>query len=78
VLHAISTNKINVPEDGNPDYNIDLSLRRAEAVKQILVAVHGIDADTIATVGFGFKQLANKKDPYAVENRRVQFVKWND
>ena len=62
---------------GAPDYNIDLSLRRADAVKRILVA-DGIDADTIATVGFGFEQLANKNDPYAAENRRVQFVKWND
>jgi OmpA-OmpF porin, OOP family len=62
---------------GAPDYNVDLSLRRAEAVKRILVA-DGIDADTIATVGFGFEQLANKNDPYAAENRRVQFVKWSD
>src|SRR5208337_613860 len=31
---------------GTPDYNIDLSLRRAEAVKLILVA-DGVDADTI-------------------------------
>ena len=62
---------------GAPDYNIDLSLRRADAVKRILVA-DGIDADTIATVGFGFEQLANKNDPYAAENRRVQFVKWSD
>jgi outer membrane protein OmpA-like peptidoglycan-associated protein len=62
---------------GAPDYNIDLSLRRADAVKRILVA-DGIDADTITTVGFGFEQLANKNDPYAAENRRVQFVKWSD
>ena len=62
---------------GTPDYNIDLSLRRADSVKRILVA-DGIDADTIATVGFGFEQLANKNDPYAAENRRVQFVKWSD
>jgi outer membrane protein OmpA-like peptidoglycan-associated protein len=62
---------------GAPDYNVDLSLRRAEAVKRILVA-DGIEADTIATVGFGFEQLANKNDPYAAENRRVQFVKWSD
>jgi OOP family OmpA-OmpF porin len=62
---------------GAPDYNVDLSLRRAEAVKRILVA-DGINAETITTVGFGFEQLANKKDPYAAENRRVQFVKWSD
>jgi outer membrane protein OmpA-like peptidoglycan-associated protein len=62
---------------GAADYNIDLSLRRAESVKRILVA-DGIDADTITTVGFGFEQLANKKDPYDAENRRVQFVKWSD
>ena len=63
---------------GASDYNIDLSLRRAEAVKRILVTVHGISADTLTTIGFGFEQLANKNDPYAAENRRVQFVKWND
>ena len=62
---------------GTPDYNIGLSVRRAESVKRILVA-DGIDADTITTVGFGFEQLANKNDPYAAENRRVQFVKWSD
>ena len=62
---------------GTPDYNIDLSLRRAEAVKRTLVA-DGIDPDTITTVGFGFEQLANKDAPYGAENRRVQFVKWND
>ena len=63
---------------GAPDYNVDLSLRRAEAVKRILVTDYGIDGGTLTTIGFGFEKLANKNDPYAAENRRVQFVKWND
>ena len=63
---------------GSPDYNIDLSLRRAEAVKRVLVTNYGIDAEALTTIGFGFEKLANKNDPYAAENRRVQFVKWND
>jgi len=63
---------------GSPDYNIDLSMRRAEAVKRVLVTDYGIDAEALTTIGFGFEKLANKNDPYAAENRRVQFVKWND
>lgn len=63
---------------GNPDYNVDLSLRRAEAVKKVLVTNYGISPETLTTIGFGFEKLANKDDPYAAENRRVQFVRWTD
>jgi len=64
-------------QKGAADYNIGLSLRRAEAVKRILAA-RGINASTLTTIGFGFEKLANKDAPYAAENRRVQFIKWND
>lgn len=58
---------------GSEDYNLDLSVRRAQAVKQYLVRVHGIDAGRLKTVGFGKDRPLETKNPYAAENRRVQF-----
>lgn len=60
---------------GTAEYNVGLSLRRADAVKHILVETHGIDAETLTTIGYGFEKLANSNDPYAGENRRVQMVR---
>jgi OmpA-OmpF porin, OOP family len=56
---------------GNPQYNKQLSLRRAEAVKHFLVA-NGLDAGRLDTVGYGSEHpLAPDKadDP---KNRRVE------
>lgn len=58
---------------GSDVYNLQLSNRRALAVKEYLVGVHGIDADRLATQGFGEYRLINERDPNAPENRRVQF-----
>lgn len=58
---------------GPETYNQDLSQRRAEAVKQYLISVHGIDAARLKTLGYGEFQPINDSDPYAPENRRVQF-----
>jgi len=38
---------------GTPDYNLDLSQRRADSVKQYLVGVMGIDSAQIETRGYG-------------------------
>ena len=38
---------------GTPEYNLDLSQRRAESVKQYLVGVMGIDTAQIETRGYG-------------------------
>jgi len=59
---------------GSADYNQDLSQRRAEAVKKILVEQFGLQPTTLVAVGFGFSQLKNESDPLAAENRRVQIV----
>lgn len=59
---------------GGADYNQDLSQRRAEAVKKILVEQFGIKPTALVAVGFGFSQLKNASDPLAAENRRVQIV----
>src|SRR3569832_306848 len=58
---------------GGYEYNLRLSQRRAAAVKQYMVARHGIPAQTLEVVGMGKSQPVIPQNPYAAENRRVQF-----
>jgi outer membrane protein OmpA-like peptidoglycan-associated protein len=58
---------------GADTYNDKLSQRRALAVKKYLVGKHGIDGARLKTVGMGEYVPLNLQDPYAPENRRVQF-----
>jgi outer membrane protein OmpA-like peptidoglycan-associated protein len=59
---------------GADSYNQDLSVRRAEAVKQFLADKYKIDAINLIAVGYGKSQLKNATDPYGPENRRVQII----
>ena len=59
---------------GTRAYNDELSKRRAEAVKEYLVRETGVSPDRLQTVGKGFSEPANPKNPYAAENRRVVVV----
>jgi outer membrane protein OmpA-like peptidoglycan-associated protein len=59
---------------GGDTYNLDLSRRRAEAVKTFLVESFGVPAANLIPVGFGKEQLKNPSSPFADENRRVQVV----
>jgi outer membrane protein OmpA-like peptidoglycan-associated protein len=58
---------------GGERYNEDLSQRRARAVQQYLVSVHGIDAQRLRVEAKGEHAPLHGLDPYAAENRRVQF-----
>ncbi|HET9646427.1 MAG TPA: OmpA family protein [Burkholderiaceae bacterium] len=58
---------------GGEKYNEELSQRRAEAVKRYLVSLHRIDPERLRTVGLGKFVPINSRDPFAPENRRVQF-----
>ena len=58
---------------GSASYNEALSSRRAEAVKSYLVETHGIAPQRLQAVGVGKQQPIEGRDPYAGENRRVQF-----
>lgn len=58
---------------GSAPYNEQLSQRRANSVKQYLVATHGISAARLRAIGLGQRGLLADLDPYAAENRRVQF-----
>lgn len=58
---------------GSDEYNADLSLRRAMAVRTYLVQVHGIEADRLHPAGAGKTKPIDGLSPTAAENRRVQF-----
>ena len=55
---------------GRPDYNADLSQRRAEAVRGFLVTM-GVDPTRLEVEGFG-ATLPRTDDPADPENRRVE------
>ena len=59
---------------GGDAYNMALSKRRAESVKEYLVEHHKIDAKRLKAVGKGKTDLLDKEDPESAANRRVVFV----
>lgn len=59
---------------GGAAYNLDLSLRRAEAVRTYLVTRFNIPQDRLFVVGFGFERLKDFLEPEAAVNRRVEFI----
>jgi len=63
--------------DGNTAANLDLSKRRAEAVKASLIKDFGIDASRLQTDGKGASQPvdSNATTEGKANNRRVEFVK---
>lgn len=62
---------------GNAQANMDLSKRRAEAVKSVLAAQFKVDAARPATAGLGATKPAGPNGtPHGrAQNRRVEFVK---
>jgi outer membrane protein OmpA-like peptidoglycan-associated protein len=58
---------------GAADYNLLLSRRRAESVKNYLVLRHGLPASSFRVVGRGKYDPLVRDNPFAPENRRVQF-----
>jgi outer membrane protein OmpA-like peptidoglycan-associated protein len=79
-LNQLATAEAKLLIEGHTDkkgtraYNDELSKRRADAVKDYLVKEMGVTADRLETVGKGFSEPANPKNPYAPENRRVVVV----
>jgi outer membrane protein OmpA-like peptidoglycan-associated protein len=56
---------------GNPQYNKQLSLKRAESVKRYLIAA-GLDAGRLDAVGYGSEQPLAPDRPDDPANRRVE------
>jgi outer membrane protein OmpA-like peptidoglycan-associated protein len=61
---------------GNPEYNLSLSQMRADAVKKHLQRL-GVTTERLESLGMGDKDLVNKEDKFAAENRRVRIVTLN-
>jgi len=59
---------------GGDTYNLRLSQRRAEAVRNYLISRFKIPAQRIEAVGFGKQQLKVPDDVASARNRRVQIV----
>jgi OmpA-OmpF porin, OOP family len=62
---------------GNASHNADLSKRRAEAVKSVLVSQFNIDAARLTANGFGAGKpvASNDSAEGRAANRRVEFVR---
>jgi outer membrane protein OmpA-like peptidoglycan-associated protein len=62
---------------GAPDYNLNLSARRAEAVKQAIVSGHGINPGRISTSGAGMTEPKAPNDTLQgrAQNRRVELTR---
>ena len=58
---------------GDRAYNLDLSRRRAEAVRDYLTSL-GVPASRLQTVGYGFDRPLDGRSARAEENRRVEAV----
>ncbi len=58
---------------GGDAYNVRLSMRRAAAVKRYFAQHHHIAASKLKAIGKGRAEPLNGKNPFAPENRRVQF-----
>jgi outer membrane protein OmpA-like peptidoglycan-associated protein len=58
---------------GKSTYNQSLSQRRADSVRKYLVEKHGIDVQLLKVEGKGANDPINRGNPFAGENRRVQF-----
>jgi OmpA-OmpF porin, OOP family len=58
---------------GEFNQNVQLSLRRALAVKSYLMTKYGIDQNNLEVAGMGSRALLNQGNPMAAENRRVEF-----
>ena len=63
--------------DGADDANMQLSKNRADAVKNALVTVYGVNGDRLSTEGKGeLEPVAENSSPEGkAQNRRVEFIK---
>jgi len=59
---------------GNREYNLKLSQRRAEAIRQALIQPFGVSPARLEAVGLGEEQLRDPAHPDAAVNRRVQLI----
>lgn len=59
---------------GSPEYNENLSGRRARAVSNFIQASAGLPSGQMIATGLGARKLKDHSDPFGPQNRRVQIV----
>jgi outer membrane protein OmpA-like peptidoglycan-associated protein len=59
---------------GARDYNLELSIRRAKAIREALVTTFNVPGKNLFAVGLGEEQLRDPANPEAAVNRRVQLI----
>jgi outer membrane protein OmpA-like peptidoglycan-associated protein len=59
---------------GAREYNLELSLKRAQAVREALVTTFRVPGEYLFAVGLGEEQLRDPSNPDAAVNRRVQLI----
>jgi OOP family OmpA-OmpF porin len=59
---------------GRRDYNLTLSQRRADAVRDILVTTFKISPKRLQAIGLGEEQLLDATHPAAATNQRIQIA----
>jgi outer membrane protein OmpA-like peptidoglycan-associated protein len=59
---------------GGREYNLKLSQRRAEAIREALINPFGVDPARLEAVGLGEEQLRDPSRPDSQVNRRVQLI----
>ncbi|QFT29084.1 OmpA family protein [Roseibium porphyridii] len=59
---------------GDREYNLELSIRRAKAVREALVTTFQVPSQYLFAVGMGEEQLREPSKPDAAINRRVQLI----
>ena len=59
---------------GSEAYNIRLSQRRAESVRQYFIREFGISPSFVGAIGVGPQQLKDKQNPASAANRRVEIT----
>ena len=57
---------------GGAEYNMALSLERANTVRQYLIVTHGLVPQRLIPLGLGYSRLADRSNPGAAVNRRVE------
>ena len=59
---------------GSRDYNLKLSQRRANEVRNMLISTFRIEPSRLVALGLGEEQLQDQSNPEAGVNRRVQLL----
>ncbi|WP_428651533.1 OmpA family protein [Roseibium sp.] len=59
---------------GAREYNLELSIKRAQAVREALVTTFRVPGEYLFAVGLGEEQLRDPSQPDAAINRRVQLI----